>query len=284
MFVFLRLAVEKSRFVSSYAILVPDQVEDVNSTICKKQNSEMIFKLVLLVLAVHKSISQPWLLTKPYTLELVVTMPIGGNIFPLGDIALEPIKMVVEIVNNRSDILPDYNIVVDVIDDQCDPAVGLDRTFGPFFINGKRAFNETNKIGQYRFPESVEFLHQTANSFLMPPVLAGPVCSSVCMVLANLVPTFNTIHVTVAIYQTSFLFVNLFFSHTKQFTGDGCNSIAMDDEERYPNTYRMWSAVQMADVAINFLVEMNWTSVAVISDSDEFNLQVFFFSKSGLKT
>ena len=134
-------------------------------------------------------------MTKPYTLELVVSMPVTGNILPLGDIALEPIKMVVEIVNNRSDILPDYNIVIDIIDDQCGAAVGLQNTIGPFFLSGKRVFNETNKIGQYRFPESVEFLHQTATSFLMPPVLAGPICSSVCMVVGNLAPTFNTIHV-----------------------------------------------------------------------------------------
>ena len=138
-------------------------------------------------------------MTKPYTLELVVSMPVTGNILPLGDIALEPIKMVVEIVNNRSDILPDYNIVVDVIDDQCGAAVGLQNTIGPFFLSGKRVFNETNKIGQYRFPESVEFLHQTATSFLMPPVLAGHlyfcICSSVCMVIGNLVPTFSTIQV-----------------------------------------------------------------------------------------
>ena len=155
----------------------------------------MTCSFIFITLAIQLVASQPWLFTKPYTLELVISMPVTGNIFPMGDIALEPIKMVVEIVNNRSDILPDYNIVIDIIDDQCDAAVGLDRTIGPFFLSGKRVFNETNRIGQYRFPESVEFLHQTATSFLMPPVLAGPVCSSVCMVLGNLVPTFNTIHV-----------------------------------------------------------------------------------------
>ena len=53
----------------------------------------------------------------------------------------------------------------------------------------------------------------------------------------------------------------------------------MDDENRYRNTYRMWSAVQIADTAMNFIIEMEWKSVAVISDSMEFDLQVCFFPR-----
>ena len=53
--------------------------------------------------------------------------------------------------------------------------------------------------------------------------------------------------------------------------------MAMDDNERYPNTYRWWSAAQIADTAMNFIIEMDWKSVAVISDSMEFDLQVCFF-------
>ena len=170
----------------------------------------MIYNILFVTLGIQLVVSQSKLLTKPYTLELVISMPVTGNIFPMGDIVLEPIKMVVDIVNNRSDILPDYNIVIDIIDDQCDAGVGLSRTIGPFFLSGKRVFNKTNRIGQYRFPESVEFLHQTATSFLMPPVLAGPVCSSVCRVLGNLVPTFNTIHV-ITINQS--FFIILFLLH-----------------------------------------------------------------------
>ena len=52
--------------------------------------------------------------------------------------------------------------------------------------------------------------------------------------------------------------------------------MAMDDNEKYPNTYRWWSAAQIADTAMNFIIEMDWKSVAVISDSMEFDLQVRF--------
>ena len=80
----------------------------------------MIYNILFVTLGIQLVVSQSKLLTKPYTLELVISMPVTGNIFPMGDIVLEPIKMVVDIVNNRSDILPDYNIVIDIIDDQCD--------------------------------------------------------------------------------------------------------------------------------------------------------------------
>ena len=155
-----------------------------------------LLKAIIISVAVEVAVSQAILLTKPYTLELVVTMPVTGNIYPMGPIALEPIKMIAEIVNNRSDILPDYNVVIDVLDDQCDAAASLSRTVGPFFLSETRVFNETKRIGQYRYPEAVEFLHETATSFLLPPVFAGPVCSSACMVLGNLMPSFNTVHVT----------------------------------------------------------------------------------------
>ena len=54
----------------------------------------------------------------------------------------------------------------------------------------------------------------------------------------------------------------------------------MDDKKRYPNTYRWWSNAETADSAVNFLIEMNWKSVAVIFDSGDYSLKVsFFFGK-----
>ena len=109
--------------------------------------------------------SGPASLTKPYTLELPVLLPITGNIYPLGQVGLEPVRMIAEIVNNRSDILPDYNVVIDVIDDQCDAATGLNRTVGPFFLQEQAIFNNTNRIGRFQFPENFEIQQETANSF-----------------------------------------------------------------------------------------------------------------------
>ena len=57
-------------------------------------------------------------LTKPYTLKIVASMPITGQIMPMGDMCLGPMQIALDIANNRSDILPQYNLVVDIIDDQ----------------------------------------------------------------------------------------------------------------------------------------------------------------------
>ena len=139
--------------------------------------------------------SEPTSLTKPYTVKLVVSLSVTGRISPMGPIALEPVRLIVDIVNNRSDILPDYNVVVDVIDDQCDPAVGLTRSVGPFFLKEQSIFNSTNRIGQFQFPESFEIQQETANSFFMLPLFSGPICSEVCVPVGTLMSTFNTIHV-----------------------------------------------------------------------------------------
>ena len=155
----------------------------------------MLFQSYFMSAMVAITAGQPILMTKPHTLQLAVTLPITGNIYPLGQVGLEPVRMIAEIVNNRSDILPDYNVVIDVIDDQCDAAVGLNRTVGPFFLQEQAIFNSTNRIGQFQFPENFKIQQETANSFLVPPLIAGPVCSAVCIALATLMPTFNTIHV-----------------------------------------------------------------------------------------
>ena len=132
-------------------------------------------------------------LNKPYTIKLAASLPISGNIFPLGKMCLEPAKLAVEMTNNRSDILPDYNIVLDVIDDQCDAAVGLNRIVGPVFLNKNPVDNQT--FGQYQFPETFHFIQHSATTFYMPPIVTGSVCSGVCQVLANLMESFNTIQV-----------------------------------------------------------------------------------------
>ena len=47
----------------------------------------------------------------------------------------------------------------------------------------------------------------------------------------------------------------------------------VDDEVRYPNTYRTWSSAQFADAAISFLSQMNWHEIAIISDSVSYSFQ-----------
>ena len=164
----------------------------------------LIINLVVLVVASEHMV----MMKKPYSLKVVASLPITGKIVPFGDVCLEPIRMLVENLNNRSDILPEYNFIVDIIDDKCSESVALERSLNSFFLNQQRIFkvqNGTEKsIGQYRFPESFEFVHETASTFYVPPIMTGPVCSGVCMVLGNLVKSFNTVHVLKAILSISF--------------------------------------------------------------------------------
>ena len=217
------------------------------------------FSFAITLQFVSGSNNKEVLLTKPYTLKLVASLPITGNIFPLGSVCTESANIAVEMVNNRNDILPEYNIVLDIIDDQCNAAVGFERSINPFFLNENRVYDVVNRgndsfgrIGQFQFPETFNFVHKSATKLHIPPILTGSVCSGVCMFLANLMPTFNTI----------------------QYAGVGCNSIAMDDEQRYPNTYRTWSFAQFADATVSFANQMKWEQVAIISDSITFNIQV----------
>ena len=220
------------------------------------------------------------MMKKPYSLKVVASLPITGKIVPFGDVCLEPIRMLVENLNNRSDILPEYNFIVDIIDDKCSESVALERSLNSFFLNQQRIFkvqNGTEKsIGQYRFPESFEFVHETASTFYVPPIMTGPVCSGVCMVLGNLVKSFNTVHVHISPSMYFFLFKNITFYF--QYAGVGCNSMVMDDEDRFPNTYRTWSVAQFADSAISFIRQLDWKKVSIISDSIAFNLQVCIIS------
>ena len=62
--------------------------------------------------------TQHSVLKKPYTLKLTVSQSITGQIVLMREMCLAPIQLAIDMVNNRSDILPDYNVVVDVIGDQ----------------------------------------------------------------------------------------------------------------------------------------------------------------------
>ena len=135
-------------------------------------------------------------LTKPYTLKLITSMPITGNIVTMGDMCLGSMKIALDIANSRSDILPDYNLVIDVIDDQCDGSVGLQRSIGPYFLNKERIYNANDSnFGQFQIPQQFQLAEKSAETFYIPPIFGGSVCSAVCLLYANLMKKFKTIQV-----------------------------------------------------------------------------------------
>ena len=146
-------------------------------------------------------------LTKPYTLKIVASMPITGQIMPMGDMCLGPMQIALDIANNRSDILPQYNLVVDIIDDQCNGGVGLQRSIDPYFLNKQRIFKHNDsKIGQFQIPEQFLIVEESAKTFYVPPIFGGSICSGVCQLYANMVKKFKTIQVSL---QKNRNFMNL---------------------------------------------------------------------------
>ena len=148
------------------------------------------------VLGLVGSSTMPTTLTKPYTLKIVASMPITGKILPMGDMCLGPMQIALDIANNRSDILPQYNLVVDIIDDQCSGGVGLQRSIDPYFLNKQRIFKHNDsKIGQFQIPEQFQIVEETAKIFYVPPIFGGSICSGVCQLYANMAKKFKTIQV-----------------------------------------------------------------------------------------
>ena len=117
----------------------------------------------------------------------------------MGDLCLEPIRLAAEIANNRSDILPDYNLVFDIIDDECNGAVWVKRSVAPFLLNEERVFNGIDTpqhwAGQYQIPRQFNVLNDSARTMYVPPIFGGSLCSGVCSSVAQFMSQFNLIQV-----------------------------------------------------------------------------------------
>ena len=157
----------------------------------------MNFKLVLnsILMLITMVEGDLW---KPFSLKLQVMLPIGGEIAPLGDLCLEPINLLLNIVNNRSDILPDYNLVLDIIDDKCLGSVAL-KEIVPFFSADRVEMDEIpknlTKPGWYRLPHNHQAIMASAETAYVPPLVVGGLCSGVCTVVARNVQFFDLINV-----------------------------------------------------------------------------------------
>ena len=139
-------------------------------------------------------------LTKPYTLKLEMMAPIGGEMVPLGSICLEPIKLIIEIINNRTDILPDYNLIADAIDHECSAPTGLQEIL-PFFYSDmveKKALEMKSSPNPrvHRLPEDRNATFSTAETAYVPPLLLGGLCSEVCTVVGRTLQFFDRFSVS----------------------------------------------------------------------------------------
>ena len=158
-----------------------------------------LFRVFLIASALHVAYGLETLLRKPYTLKVITTQPITGTVIPMGDLCLEPIRLAAEIANNRSDILPDYNLVFDIIDDECNGAVWVKRSVAPFLLNEERVFDGIDTpahwAGQYQVPRQFNVLNDSARTMFVPPIFGGSLCSGVCSSVAQFMNQFNLVQV-----------------------------------------------------------------------------------------
>ena len=188
-------------------------------------------------------------LKKKHTLKIQALLPISGNAAPLGDFCIKPIEYLVDKVNNQQKYLPDYNIVVDVADDQCSGSTGV-REILPYFFS-ERVLNKTSsKIG-IQLPRNQTTIFESAETYLVPPLLIGSLCSSVCQVVGLQLKHFELI----------------------AYTG-GCNAKAVSNDKKYPNLYRSVADSEFVDVTARFIDNLKWDHVALISDASDLNLKL----------
>ena len=166
------------------------------------------------------------MLWKPKTIVVPVVANLGGSVVPLGDTCTVSMDIFLDKFNQQSQFLPDYNLVVEITDDECSEATAVER-FIPEYINWKSHVNLTNinredngtRAGQMKtyVPNMFEFEHQQAANAIRVPFFSGPLCSGPCKAISQYPQYFNIIEATVA-----------------------CLSPKLDNRKLYPNFYRLF--------------------------------------------
>ena len=209
----------------------------------------LLFAIVLLSpIAIVVVVEGNAVLTKKHTLKIQALLPITGEAAPMGDLCIKPIEYFVNKVNSQTKYLKDYNVVVDLADDQCSGSTGVKQILPYFFAD--RVSNRTSaKIGKYQIPTNQTTIHDSAKAYLTSPLLIGSICSDVCQVVGRLLHHFELIGST-----------------------GGCNSDALSDDKKYPNLYRSAASSQFLDITLDLIKHLQWDYVAIISDANKFNL------------
>ena len=134
------------------------------------------------------------ILNKPYTLHIPIVLPINGQINPTNGICTNMAELAASDFNNQSNYLPDYNVIFDLIDDQCHPIPAVNNLV-PFYRNWKPTGN-IEASSKLRFPANYTFRHRTAENGLNIPLIGGPVCSGSCKVINQLPKQYNFMQVS----------------------------------------------------------------------------------------
>ena len=132
---------------------------------------------------------------KPYTLKVPILLPLTGPINPLDGICTNIAELAASDFNNQNQYLTDYNIVFDLIDDQCNPITGV-RHLLPFYQNWQPT-GDIKMPSRQRFPSNQSIFNQSLdNKSFNVPLLGGPICSGPCTKTSNLPQHFNFLQVS----------------------------------------------------------------------------------------
>ena len=207
-------------------------------------------KLILILTMQFIVICQTVKLKKPKTIVLPMLINMGGSIAPMGDLCNITIDMFLDAFNNQFEYLPYYNLVAEMTDDGCSPVTAV-KNMIPQFLNwqSRHDFSETGSgSGKTYIPQEIEFEQATAVNAIRVPFFGGPICSGACKAIGKYPQFFDLIEV----------------SHA-------CVDPTMDDRNLYKNYYRQYrSSTEYSDVRIALAKHMNWSKIAIISDTSQY--------------
>ena len=117
-------------------------------------------------------------------------------------------------------------------------------------VIGQKANCKGNgRIGSYQLPPNQTMLWESAETYLVPPLLMGSSCSDVCQVVGRQLQHFQLLAFAA-----------------------GCNSDVLANDRRFPNLYRVVSDSDSVDITSRFINHLQWDFVAFISDSSKLNM------------
>ena len=164
-----------------------------------KQALIFLFKLTVVQQIFYNGVHTR-LLKKPYTIVVPASLPIAGPVAPLGEMCLKSIEMLLDNVNSRSDILPDYNFAIDIFDDQCMDQHSVKQQI-PYFMEHKTQYDLDdemflyNRSYRYFLPRGFKLNKTSEPKGYVPPLFIGAMCSAVCKVISSYMQLFDLINV-----------------------------------------------------------------------------------------
>ena len=136
------------------------------------------------------------ILDKPRSIKLTMICPLTGSTIPMQGICTSSAEFFLNSFNQQTKYLKDYNLIVDIVDDQCSHKTAVEKLV-PSFSNWKPTY-DISEVGKHGIglPKNATFSQKEAEVLINIPLMAGPICSGPCKVLGSFIQHFNMIGVS----------------------------------------------------------------------------------------